>query len=111
MASDVGFCVSGHHFGLDQYCRALDAVADAGFDHLLATRLRRDRACGEAIDGDTAWVEIPQHRCRAAGLALADGTRAVAVESDARARRDNARRAETAAATMSRNCSNAPGSR
>ena len=76
------------------------AVAAAGFDHLLATRLRRDRTCGEAleaIDEDTAWVEIPQHRCRATDIALADGTRAVVVDSDARARRDNARRAELVA--------------
>ena len=75
----------------------VDAVAAAGFDHLLATRLRRDRTCGEALEAvceDTAWVEIPQHRCRAADITLTDGTRAVVVESDARARRDNARRAE-----------------
>ena len=78
----------------------VDAVAAAGFDHLLATRLRRDRTCGEALEAvceDTAWVEIPQHRCRAADIALTDGTRAVVVESDARARRDNARRAEIVA--------------
>ena len=78
----------------------VEAVAAAGFDHLLATRLRRDRTCGEAleaIDDDTAWTEIPQHRCRAADIALADGTRATVVESDARARRDNARRAEIVA--------------
>ena len=78
----------------------VEAVAGAGFDHLLATRLRGDRVCGEAleaIDDDTAWVEIPQHRCRAAEAALADGTRAVVVESDARARRDNQRRAELVA--------------
>ena len=78
----------------------VDAVADAGFDHLLATRLRRDRTSGEALAAlgeDTAWVEMPQHRCRAADIALADGTRAVVVESDARARRDNARRAEIVA--------------
>ena len=78
----------------------VEAVAAAGFDHLLAARLRRDRTCGEALEAvceDTAWVEIPQHRCRAADIALADGTRAVVVESDARARRDNARRAEIVA--------------
>ena len=79
----------------------VEAVAAAGFDHVLATRLRRDRTCGEAleaVDEDTAWVEMPQHRCRAADVALSDGTRAVVVESDARARRDNARRAEIVAA-------------
>ena len=78
----------------------VDAVADAGFDHLLATRLHRDHIAKEAleaVDDDTAWVEIPQHRCRAADIALADGTRATVVESDARARRDNARRTELVA--------------
>ena len=79
----------------------LAAVAGAGFDHVLAARLRRDRVTREAleaIDDDTAWVEIPQHRCRATEAALADGTRAIVVASDARARRDAARGAEIAAA-------------
>ena len=79
----------------------LAAVAGAGFDHVLAARLRRDRVSREAleaIDDDTAWVEIPQHRCRATEAALADGTRAIVVASDARARRDAARSAEIAAA-------------
>ena len=79
----------------------LAAVAGAGFDHVLAARLRRDRVSREAleaIDDDTAWVEIPQHRCRATEAALADGTRAIVVASDARARRDAARAAEIAAA-------------
>ena len=79
----------------------LAAVAGAGFDHVLAARLRRDRVSREAleaIDDDTAWVEIPQHRCRATEAALADGTRAIVVASDARARRDTARTAEIAAA-------------
>ena len=78
------------------------AVAAAGFDHVLAARLRRDRTCGEAleaVDDDTAWVEIRKHRCRAADIALADGTRAVVVESDARARRDTLRTAEIVART------------
>ena len=47
----------------------LQAVAGAGFDHVLAARLRRDRVSREAleaIDDDTAWIEISQHRCRAA---------------------------------------------
>ena len=79
----------------------LAAVAGAGFDHVLAARLRRDHTTAEAleaIDDDTAWVEIPQHRCRATEAALADGTRAIVVASDARARRDAARAAEIAAA-------------
>ncbi len=72
----------------------VEAVAAAGFDHVLATRLRRDHTAKEAlgaIDDDTAWTEIPQHRCRAAEAALTDGTRAIVVASDARARRDDAR--------------------
>ena len=79
----------------------VEAVAAAGFDHVLATRLRRDHTTAEAlaaIGDDTAWVEIPRPRCRAADVALADGTRAVVVESDARARRDAARTAEIVAA-------------
>ena len=78
----------------------VDAVAAAGFDHLLATRLHRDHIAKEAletIDEDTAWIEIPQHRCRATDIALTDGTRAVVVASDARARRDNTRRTELVA--------------
>ena len=80
----------------------VDAVADAGFDHILATKLRRDRISTQAlaaIDEDTAWVDIAQHLCRAADICLDDGTRAVVVESDARARRDTARTAEIVATT------------
>ena len=80
----------------------VEAVTDAGFDHILATKLRRDLIgveALEAIDEDTAWVEIPQRRCRAADVALDDGTRAVVVESDARARRDTARTTQIVADT------------
>ena len=75
----------------------IDMVAEAGFDQLLATRLRRDRICTEAlgaIDEDTAWVKIPHRGCRAADVTLEDGTRTVVVHSDGRARRDVARTAE-----------------
>ena len=78
----------------------VDAVADAGFDHILATRLRRDAACREALETlhvDTQWAELADQRCRAAEATLADGTRAVIVESDARARRDAKRTAELVA--------------
>ena len=54
----------------------VEVVTDAGFDHVLATRLHRDRICREAleaIDDDTARIEIPQHRCRAADITLSDG--------------------------------------
>ena len=75
----------------------VEAVNDAGFDHLLATKLRRDRitkAVLEAIGDDTIWVDLPQRRCRAADIRLADGTRAVVVHSDTRARRDTTRTAQ-----------------
>ena len=79
----------------------VEVVAEAGFDHILATKLRRDRISNQAlaaIDDDTAWVDIDQYRCRAADISLEDGTRVVVVESDARARRDAARTAHIIAA-------------
>ena len=75
----------------------LETVTQAGFDHLLATRLRRDRITAgalSAIDQDTMWVELPQNGCRAADITLEDGTRTVVVESDSRARRDTQRTTE-----------------
>ena len=78
----------------------VEAVTAAGFDHVLATRLRRDPTAKEAlqaIGSDTGWTDMPQYRCRAAETPLADGTRAIVVESDARARRDTARTAELVA--------------
>ena len=80
----------------------IDAVAEAGFDHILATRLRRDPHTAQAlaaIDPHTSWVDIAQRGCRAADITLEDGTRVVVVESDARARRDAARTAQIVAAT------------
>ena len=79
----------------------VEAVTEAGFDHILATKLRRDRISNQAlaaIDNETVWVDIDPHRCRAADIMLEDGTRAVVVESDARARRDAARTAQIIAA-------------
>ncbi len=79
----------------------IEVVAEAGFDHILATKLRRDRISNQAlaaIDDDTVWVDIDQYRCRAADISLEDGTRAVVVESDGRARRDAARTAHIIAA-------------
>ncbi len=78
------------------------SVAAAGCDHVLATRLHRDKACREAletIDEDTEWIDVPGLNCRAAEATLADGTRAVIAESDARARRDTKRTAELVART------------
>ena len=79
----------------------VSAVAEAGFDHLLATKLRRDRISNQALgalDDDTVWVDLPQRGCRAADITLEDGRRVVVVESDARARRDTARTAHIVAA-------------
>ena len=79
----------------------IEVVAEAGFDHILATKLRRDRISNQAlaaIDEDTVWVDGDPHRCRAADITLEDGTRVVVVESDARARRDTARTAHIIAA-------------
>ena len=79
----------------------LETVAQAGFDHLLATRLRRDTLTTQAlaaIDRDTVWVELPQPGTRAADITLVDGTRTVVVESDARVGRDTRRTAEIIAA-------------
>ncbi len=79
----------------------LETVTQAGFDHLLATRLRRDPITAQAlaaIDQDTVWVQIPEHGCRAVDITLEDGTRTVVVESDARARRDTKRTTELIAA-------------
>ena len=75
----------------------LETVSRAGFDHLLATRLRRDQITAQAlaaVDRDTVWVDLPQLGSRAADIVLSDGTRTVVVESDARARRDTQRTAE-----------------
>ena len=78
------------------------AVAQAGCDHVLATRLHRDNTCREAletIDDSTEWADVANLNCRAAEAILADGARAVIVESDARARRDTKRTAELVART------------
>ena len=75
----------------------LETVTRSGFDHLLATRLRRDKVTAEAlaaVDRDTVWVELPQPGTRATDVTLSDGTRTVVVESDSRARRDTQRTAE-----------------
>ena len=78
------------------------AVAQAGCDHVLATRLHRDKACQEALETiteNTDWIDVAALRCRAAEATLADGTRAIVVESDARMRRDTRRTAELVART------------
>ncbi len=47
----------------------VSVVAEAGFDYILATKLRRDRISRQAlgaIDDDTVWVDIDQYRRHAA---------------------------------------------
>ena len=78
------------------------AVAEAGCDHVSATRSHRDKACQEALEtitADTEWIDVPGLRCRAVEAAPADGARAVIVESDARISRDIRRTAEPIART------------
>lgn len=83
----------------------LETVTQAGFDHLLATRLRRDPTTGQALaalDQDMVWVEIPQPGTRATDVTLEDGTRTVVVESDRRVRRDTQLISELIAAVETR---------
>jgi transposase len=68
-----------------------------GFDHVLATRLHRDKLCEQAlvrsIEPDICWVPVPDANSAAAELII-DGTRCVVVASPERWRRDTARTAE-----------------
>ncbi len=62
-----------------------ETVSRAGYDHLLATKLRRDRITAgalSAIGQDTVWVDLSQLGSRATNITLWDGTRTVVVESD-----------------------------
>jgi hypothetical protein len=100
-------------FGVGRLCVVADrglvsadnvaAVTDAGFDHVLATRLHRDATCAEALERstarDAAWVPVPDARCAACDVTLADGRRAVVVASLDRYERDTTRTAELVART------------
>lgn len=82
----------------------VDIAAAEGFDHILATRLHRDATCAEALKAaeaasDDAWVDVAAANSRVLDLTLAEGTRAVVVESDARQHRDTLRTAELVART------------
>ncbi len=77
----------------------VEETAKNGFGHILATKLHRDAKCAEALelvdaDDGVVWVDVASANSRAADVVLADGTRAVVVESDARQRRDTARTTE-----------------
>ncbi|MCP3856508.1 MAG: IS1634 family transposase [Actinomycetia bacterium] len=101
-------------FGVGRICvvadRGLISTAnvefadEAGFDHILATRLHRDATCAQALRSaeaasTDAWVDVPEANSRVLEVALDDGVRAVVVESDARHRRDTLRTAELVART------------
>jgi Transposase DDE domain len=81
----------------------VDVVAAQGFDHVIATRLHRDKTCAEAlqrsVQPDAVWIPVPAARSAACDIELADGRRAVVVASLARHRRDTARTAELVART------------
>lgn len=100
-------------FGVGRLCVVADrglisvgniaAVAQAGFDHVVATRLHRDPTCAEALERsaerDAVWVPVPDARCAACDVTLADGRRAVVVAGFERYERDTARTAELVART------------
>lgn len=100
-------------FGVGRLCVVADrglvsadnitAVGEAGFDHILATRLHRDPTCAQALeqstDRDATWVPVPDARCAACEVTLADGRRAVVVTSFERYERDTTRTAELVART------------
>lgn len=81
----------------------VEVAGSSGFDHILATRLHRDATCAEALEAaqadDVTWVEVDSANSRATDVELADGTRAVVVESDARHHRDTLRTAELVSRT------------
>lgn len=76
----------------------VETVTECGFDHVLATRLRRDPTCAAALEAstrpDARWVPIPSARCGACDVTLPDGRRGVVVASAERWERDTLRTAE-----------------
>jgi hypothetical protein len=95
-------------FGVGRICVVADrglisaanvaVVEGCGFDHVIATRLHRDRHCAEALEAsarpDAAWVAVPEPNSAACDVALADERRAVVVASFERFERDTLRTAE-----------------
>jgi hypothetical protein len=100
-------------FGVGRICVVADrglishdnvnVVEASGFDHVLATRLHRDPTCADALTASAAptarWVPVPDARCAACDITLADGRRAVVVASFERWQRDTLRTAELVAKT------------
>jgi len=80
----------------------LDTLGEAGFDHVLATRLHRSPLARSAIAAssqpDTTWVPVPEVDSVACDLTI-DGRRVVVVASPQRMRRDTARRLQLVART------------
>jgi transposase len=80
----------------------IDALTDAGFAHILATRLHRDRTCADALEAahqsDKVWRTADWRRW-VCDTTTGDGRRAVVVHSAARRRRDQARTTELVART------------
>lgn len=75
----------------------IDKLQADGFDHVLATRLHRDKLCEQAlaasIKPDVRWVPVADANSAAADIAIGD-VRCVVVASLERYRRDIARTAE-----------------
>jgi hypothetical protein len=106
----------GGRFGLGRICVVadrglvsadnLDALASGGFDHVLATRLRRDPATAEALElstrADARWVPVPAANSAACDVTLEDGKRCVVVASFERWTRDHARTRQLVARTESK---------
>ncbi len=101
-----------HRFGIGRICVVadrglisaanIDALTTAGFAHILATRLHRDRTCADALEAahqpDKVWHTADWRRW-VCDTTTGDGHRAVVVHSAARRRRDQARTAELVART------------
>jgi len=75
----------------------LNTLSAAGIDYVLATRLRRDELCEQALAASvgpsTAWVPVASASSFATEVAI-DNTRCVVVASPERWRRDTARTKE-----------------
>lgn len=87
VVADRGFISTGN----------ITKLAEDGFDHVLATRLHRDRLCEEALAAsrhhEVRWVPVADANSAAAEVTI-NGTRCVVVASAERYRRDTARTAE-----------------
>lgn len=80
----------------------VNMLAEAGFDHVLATRLHGDATCAAALEAsarpEAEWVPVPAAHSAACEVEV-EGRRAVVVASFERFARDSARTAELVART------------